>query len=93
MKKPSEILQEMIWVQHEMFLYGNENKILGCCMIGAISIAHNSRVFHVGGNIGAYALSVKTHKLEKDVGNIVNWNDMPGRTKEECIAKFKEFDL
>jgi len=89
MKKPSKILQEKEWIQNRMFCYRYIYRITGCCMLGAWNLAFNKATKEEQ-NI----LTDAMNKILKNLGIPVSyWNDMPERTKKECIAKFQEFHM
>lgn len=97
MEKPSELLERIEWLQRSYFKYDthhDESVIVGCCMRGAVACA-----FRFAEDVGV-PLGSEEDKMHKsfdrlliDIGPIERWNDTPGRTKEEVIAKLKEYGL
>lgn len=77
----ASLIEEYGWVQGR---FGNQ--VIGFCMIGAISYtfipkhsdAYNPLLYATGWNGVGHKSSISI------------WNDTPGRTKEEVIAKLHE---
>ena len=99
MEKPSELLERVEWLQKLYFKYNTDSEesvLIGCCMRGAV--AYSLKQLD-GNGLGVVLgsekdkLSNKFDRLIKDIGPIEKWNDTPGRTKEEVIAKLKEYGL
>lgn len=95
MIKPSEVLERMEWMQGRMYNYtytkdGNKYpSIVGCCMVGAWNQAYNK-----ASEKECNTLVERWERLRAHLGiPLADWNDKPERTKEQVIAKLKEFDL
>lgn len=77
MIKPSEVLQDMEWIQGKTYKYtGNHNTIIGCCMIGAIHLA----CMKANEEEQSVCLD-RLMEMYESIGDASSWNDAPGRTK------------
>jgi len=89
MIKPSDVLQEMEWIQGKTYKYtGNHNTIIGCCMVGAIYTAY-AKANDEERSVCLDRLTELCDSLE----NISTWNDAPGRTKQEVVDKLREYGM
>jgi hypothetical protein len=58
----------------------------------AVCFCVTGAIMHIYGRDAAYVGCInKLHRSIPDVA--VTWNDTPGRTKEEVVAKLKELDI
>ena len=87
MLKPSDVLETKEWLQNRMFKY-SDLCIVGCCMIGAWDLAYVE-----ANNEDRVILKKALNKFQKEIPYIGEWNDKPGRTKNQVLAKLREFDL
>lgn len=85
----ARLLRDVGWTQHffarDCYGDGIEPMHPGAtcyCMMGAIERASGGRP--------CLDSDAAIHQLVLKVGPIPNYNDSPGRTKEECIAKLLE---
>lgn len=95
MEKPSELLERVEWLQKSYFKYDTEPEesvLVGCCMRGAVAYTLK-QLDALEDVVGSKALCKGFDKLVMDLGPIERWNDTPGRTKEEVVAKLKEYGL
>jgi hypothetical protein len=73
----ANILEEQGWIR------GNLCRPEGYCILGAMDAAKPP----------AAAMVIAFMRLEKKLGPPAQWNDTPGRTKEEVIAMLRETAL
>lgn len=91
MLKPSELLKERKWLRGKTWQRDKSGEIVGCCMLGAYLLAVQMLE---GEDKSIDSLIRKYSKLCDDVGGDPGlWNDMKGRTKEQCIAKFRQHKM
>lgn len=76
--KPSELIRQKGWCQGDAYSPRG-----GLCMYAAL----------VDGHFDAKSKEFKALKKSINHESIVIWNDAPGRTAEEVIAKLEEFGL
>lgn len=75
----AELLDSVGWIQHD----GGNSKI-GFCALGALNLtALGWNMFNNCKLSLARAMGTASYK-------IVEWNDKPGRTKEEVLAAFRK---
>lgn len=85
--KAADLIEEFGWVQGTAYGYGEDLNRSPMCMFGALRRADRASNFDV--------CNEAVERVNRAVGGrfMANWNDVPGRTKAEVIAKLRAVAL
>lgn len=82
--KAAGIVDEM-WCQYRTYMYGEGDKIVGVCAWGALMLVEE--ILDVSHEASQEAYRIFSEHVG---GNIIGWNDTPGRTADEVSAAMRE---